>query len=472
MKQIIIKCIILNLFIFIGCTSENTIFNFSEEQMTLSQEEPIVYTIDTSLKTVDLARKIAIDYSCQTMNSRAQRTNYRVVKEMQTIEDNEGNPAMYVFNYQDNKGFIITSATQDYMPILAFSDKGNFDVNKTKGTSIETWIHEEKKNIATVRQASDSIKAKFQIQWIPYTITPIPLSQLVTTKGSYSEVQDFIIKESATWVAQGYQPIALGVFKGQHHTYYVDTSVMDLIIRECESYGTTEFGGLDNTCFILVKESNNTVMKNSLGTPEWNQGFGYNTYIPNGYPVGCVPVAVGEIMKYWKYPTSFNWSQITSGASDGTAQFLYQVALACNTDFGQDGSGATAQNALNAFHNYGYTQASLVKHNKKTVMSNINSGKPVCMFGRTPDNSTGHAWVCDGYKYMQPRYEIVLKALSSKTSFYTQNFGICSQNILNVYYYVNWGYGGWSNGFYYSANMNVDGKDYNSSRSDIVNIYH
>lgn len=455
-----------------ACTSENSIIEFSENG-TMLPDDPVIYVMNTSMETLDLAKKIAYDFSSQTTIPKTKNKENRIVKEMLTIEDDNGAPAMYVFNYQNDEGFLITSATQDYMPILAFSDKGNFDVNGVEGKSVEIWIQNEKMNIAAVKNANDSIKAMYHAQWIPYSATPVSLSQLITTKGSYDEVRDFILSESATWISQGYQPIALGSFKSQHFSYYVDNTNMNIITNECESHGTPEYGGWNVTCFVLVKQSDNVSLVNSLGTPEWDQGPGFNTYIPNYYPVGCVPVAVGEIMKYWQYPASFNWNQITNEASDATAQFLYQVALACNTTFGPGGSGATPQDALNAFHSYGYANASLVSHNDGTVKTNLNTGKPVYMRGRTTDNLEGHAWVCDGYRQVRPGYEIVVKALQTKTSFYTQNMGVYYSTITPaIYYYINWGYSGKQNGFYLSTGMNITEGQFNSSRLNIINIYH
>lgn len=41
------------------------------------------------------------------------------------ISDDNGNPSIYVINYK-NGGFVLVSATRNYYPILAFSDKGSF----------------------------------------------------------------------------------------------------------------------------------------------------------------------------------------------------------------------------------------------------------------------------------------------------------------------------------------------------------
>lgn len=45
------------------------------------------------------------------------------------ITDASGNAAIYVVNYKDNQGFLLISATKRYCPVLAYADKGNFDVS-------------------------------------------------------------------------------------------------------------------------------------------------------------------------------------------------------------------------------------------------------------------------------------------------------------------------------------------------------
>lgn len=48
---------------------------------------------------------------------------------LSSIRDTNGEVAMYVINFADDAGFVVVSATKKYEPILAFSDKGNFNVN-------------------------------------------------------------------------------------------------------------------------------------------------------------------------------------------------------------------------------------------------------------------------------------------------------------------------------------------------------
>lgn len=465
-------CLALSLLAFCACTSEDSTLNSSKDSFQAGSI-PVVYTIDTISSTADLAKKIALEFPKQ---SATRSTADKEIKEMLTINDDNGTPAMYVINYRHNEGFIITSATQDYSPVLAYSDDGNFDVNNTEDQPIDVWIEQEKTNIEAVQAAADSIKYKFRAQWLPYVLTPVDLSQEPLTKGSYEDVRDFILENSKEWVSQGYQPIALGAFKGQHYSYYISESLCNTIVREAEQLGTYEYGGVNSTSFVLLKQSDQVTNVDPLTTSRWNQTGGFNTYIPNNYPVGCVGVAIGQIMKYWKYPTQFNWSQITDGASDATASFLYQVATACKTEFGENGSGSYDSDAASALRSYGYSNAKVVDHDVKNARLNIPAKRPIYMSGSRLENGNyiGHAWVCDGIQNTVSGYDIVLKVLQSKTSFYTSNYGVVyNEAYPSTYLHMNWGYSGSNNAFYNDNNIALsNGRDYKYNRKDIINIYH
>lgn len=457
---------------FAACTSEESTL-YQNEETPIVCSEPTIFTIDTISSTADLARKIALEYPKQTTT---RSTADKEIKEVVTINDDNGQPSMYVINYMDDAGFIITSATQDYTPVLAYADNGNFDISKITDHPIEVWLDQEITNITEVQKAPENIKNAYRSQWLPYVLTAMPLSQAISTKGSYDEVRDFILKNSQEWVAQGYRPIALGAFRGQYSSYYFTESTLNSMIREAESQGTYAYGGIDATSFVLLKDADMVTNVDPLTTSLWNQQTGFNTYIPHNYPVGCVGVAVGQIMKYWQYPASFNWSQITNYASDGTASFLHQVAVACKTIFKEDGSPAYNDDAAAALRGYGYSSAKVIDHNLGSVRSNITAHRPVYMSGnrlKTDGGYVGHAWVCDGLKYTVSGYDVVLKVLQSKTSFFTSNYGkVYNEAYPSTYIHMNWGYSGNNNGFFNDNNIKFNDRDYKYYRQDIINIYH
>ena len=120
MKTRSLICLTFSTLAFWACTSEDPTVCLST-QTTQINSIPVIYTIDTVSSTADLAKKIALEFP------RQEKTRSKVdkeIKEILTINGDEGNPVMYVVNYQNDAGFIITSATQDYTPVLAYSDNG------------------------------------------------------------------------------------------------------------------------------------------------------------------------------------------------------------------------------------------------------------------------------------------------------------------------------------------------------------
>ena len=58
---------------------------------------------------------------------------------------------------------------------------------------------------------------------------------------------------------------------------------------------------------------NNSILNRSIApliSANWNQGGEWNDYCPNNSLVGCVAVAMGQIMNYWNHPTQgYGYSQ-------------------------------------------------------------------------------------------------------------------------------------------------------------------
>jgi len=219
-----------------------------------------------------------------------------------------------------------------------------------------------------------------------------------------------------------------------------------------------------------------------LLTSTWNQGCYYNTYCPqdvNGQCghvwAGCVAVAMGQIINYWKYPavcndipgytspnygsisginsTTYNWTNMsnnltsssTSIQKDAVAQLLYHCGVSVSMNYGLNGSGAFSINAAIALSRYfNYPASVQYKHKKdylttewKALLTNeLDHNRPMYYSG---DSIGSHAFVCDGY-----------------------------QN--SDYFHFNWGWGGSSDGYFYIDNLNPSGYNLNNNQFAIIGI--
>lgn len=217
-----------------------------------------------------------------------------------------------------------------------------------------------------------------------------------------------------------------------------------------------------------------------LLTTTWNQGCYYNSQCPvdtAGYCghtlVGCVGVAIGQIMKYWNYPVadnaisgylsseygdipaipfvSYGWDnmpdELTEESSDAqnnaVSTLLYHCAVALKTDFGVSSSSALLSGVDEAFVD-GFSYSPYLQYLKKEDYSDsdwdsllkneLSNGRPVFYSGGT------HAFVCDGYQS-------------------------------DDYFHFNWGWSGAYDGYFYLNDLTpFEGISYNSNQVAIVGI--
>lgn len=195
-----------------------------------------------------------------------------------------------------------------------------------------------------------------------------------------------------------------------------------------------------------------------LGDTKWNQSPFYNKYTPDSrFPIGCVAVSLGQIMRYWQWPdhgegshsyvttthqfeesadfanTTYNWAAMTDElnassadeAVDAVATLLHHVAVSVNMDYDNGGSGAYSELMAPAMANhFRYDKGiHLVKRNffdshtwMQMVREELDNGRPVVYDGATSSMS-GHSFVCDGYNE-------------------------------DGFYHINWGWGGSGNGYF------------------------
>lgn len=172
---------------------------------------------------------------------------------------------------------------------------------------------------------------------------------------------------------------------------------------------------------VIVSGPSEYEQKGPLLTTLWGQKDGYNTSLDriDGIlpPTGCVATAMAQVMKYHKFPTSYNWTAMPDYyGTTATAQLMKDVGIAVDMEYGISASGAYTETAKTALKNtYGYSSSiQYVDYNVDVVVSELNSNRPVIMdayhtyyttsngwwifANSTPHYEDGHTWVCDGFK--------------------------------------------------------------------------
>lgn len=212
---------------------------------------------------------------------------------------------------------------------------------------------------------------------------------------------------------------------------------------------------------------NKAEIVNPLLTTTWGQRDFFNDALnPIGCtedgrpPVGCVAVAMGQIMRFYQQPINYNWREMPANDNRGTmsaAILLRDIGTEVDMDYDCDGSGAdTEREVASSFtEDFGYSSASYANFNHQTVMRELRFNRPVILKGGKKDTwfifpiyADGHAWVCDGF----------VSWFDCKTG---KGF---------VDLHMNWGWYGRFNGHYLLNNWNPNGGDFNYRSGMVHNI--
>lgn len=214
-----------------------------------------------------------------------------------------------------------------------------------------------------------------------------------------------------------------------------------------------------------------------LNTAKWNQGAPFNKYTPNNYVTGCVATAGAIVMKHHGYPAkgvgshSYTWNgqnltasfehdydwanmpaKYTDGndeAFDGVARLMSDLGIAVNMQYANGGSASSLEDLVTALKKYfGYSKyARYLKIEdlgaeawNGRLRAEIDANRPI-LYSGAESYYTGHSFVIDGYK--------------------------------NETFSVNWGWGGYCNGFYRIGALNPEawgtptGEQYNLSQAAV-----
>ncbi len=208
-------------------------------------------------------------------------------------------------------------------------------------------------------------------------------------------------------------------------------------------------------------EGNYSIEKMLKLNPKWGQKYGFNSKLDkiDGQlpPAGCVAVAMAQVMKYYQYPASYNWSAMPDlYATNTTAQLLKDIGVKVDMKYGLDGSGANTKKKVPlAFKEFGYSGPVRYSNYKSDIIEEeINAGRPVIFSGGTkkywvgliPYYADGHAWVCYGYR-----------------DSYFDGYGYFSM-------YMNWGWYSKYDGWYSYNNFNNGNGTFNYKVGTIIGI--
>ncbi|MFC1605117.1 C10 family peptidase [Planctomycetota bacterium] len=336
----------------------------------------------------------------------------RQIMNVETFTDNLGEPAYHIV-YLQPSGFVIVSADDRVEPIIAFSSNGTYD--PAPASPLKALVTKD------LKARNDAVRSTF----VPLSITP---------QVAVSETQkkwNFLIGLAGVSNG-GYEPMAIAPI--------LDDSLSDIRVPPLaqSKWGQSNYYDSNDqprACYNYC-------------TPQLinNRGSFVEGHVDN-YPVGCVAVAVAQFVLSQRYPQeplgpkeftisiegqkadcsllggddpdgAYNWDDMVLVPDDDTTEqqrrtigaFCFDAAIAVDTEFGRDGSGASLDNTVKALlETFEYGNAVWAegegghvtrKHFLSLFNPNLDAGIPVILGFRNSDYPWyGHAAICDGYGY-------------------------------------------------------------------------
>lgn len=336
----------------------------------------------------------------------------------------ENLPKLYVFNFNDNKGFAIASGDRRLPPVFCVIDTG-------------TFIEGEE----------------------------IPLGASFFLSAIEEEYNSILC-------ANGY----------------------DLPITERDSINIDfgEGGGefIDPT-FLVYGSWYDVSSKGTKLDCQWGQGDPFNAkcFTSEGEQalVGCVAVAVGQVMYYWEKDAeynghTYNWDLmkplINKSAMNNSINREYVQDLLSDLgrsenlamDYGTDGSAAYCSNISRTFLNFGYSSGGTGQdYDESVIMDEIDCDCPVIICGKShkfeyvfwgqlrTNYSGGHEWLIDQY---------ILQAREVQT-YDTDTGQLINTSVENrTLFHCNFGWSGRWNGYYLSGIFNTNNGEGRITRSN------
>ncbi|MBS1564817.1 MAG: C10 family peptidase [Bacteroidetes bacterium] len=350
------------------------------------------------------------------------------IKEHFVINDSWGNPALYIYNFENNAGFVFVSADYQLRPLLGFVERGQFRKD-TVSAGYLMWLNRTLENIEVVRKGLYDNSKLADKAWRNYfsqnkTAQPSGFKMAPPPEDPCNPIPD------PQTITSG--PL-LPVTWGQQCTYN----------EQCGD------PAINYNCADVLSCSSRPV-------------------------TGCVATSTSQIIRYWhpaNNPHGYDYLNMPTTFGNGEVQrMMSDVGNAVGMSYGcasNGGSTAYSDHVPNALKNgFGFTTANYGGYSWSHTESNVFSGWPVLLDGCMTSNS--HWFIINWYTSYCDCHEWVCDGAQATSSFF------CSGGIIRetyLYFHMNWGWhevftGNDYNGWFGFDNWNIPGINWNFQYSN------
>lgn len=404
----------------------------------------------------ELSAEDAITVASMYLNKDLKNTKSSVTSVV-PILDKKGSEQLYAVNYGD--GFLLIPTSKAFVPIAAVCN-GTYDASLI--IPQEQLLIEEMCERIAANQASGDYE-KYKDVWSFYekkynALTSSPLTRATNPDEACQEMSD-------EW-------------DGLDVYYLCDASSLPSDIYQ--SFYATVQQEYQNSTIVYPDYSVITVDSTPVSDERgpytktgWGQSFPFNSAVPGGYRLGCLTVAVGQLMRSYGLPAGITWGAMPDSTSN-TFLSNYLANLRASLQIDTNGTGYLSH-AVTYINSQPYNCYS-TSHNQASVISSINSKRPLIMYGRreAADTTYGHFWICDGHRSLIPKmvYSLyVLVPYGNNVEYYKireEEVFPYNGNVVLDYFRMNWGWYGNHDGYYFEESVQpTTGYNYHLNRMDV-----
>ena len=270
----------------------------------------------------------------------------------------------YIFNTPNNRGWIIISADDVVLPVLAYSFEANYNSN-SKNTAAKYFLKQLRSQIQYAKEEKIEQSAEANTQWNQYKVAN-------STKG-IANVAPLL---TTTWDQ--------GCYYNMHCPQDYSSSYCNRALTGCVATSMAQ----------IIKYH---------AYP--NSGLGSNTYTHPVYGSLTANFAAANY-DFSNMPNSLSGTTpLAQRQQVGT--LMSHCGISVNMNYGPNGSGSNTLFALNAMKDYfkyaieateQYKDDYSITNWMNLVRASLDKSYPVLYSGTDNSVGFGHAWVCDGYQ--------------------------------------------------------------------------
>ena len=328
-------------------------------KILLSQVLSLLFVFSAFAGQIDVnnAKNVAKNFYWEKVTLR-KGTTYNNINLSLVSTRSEGNiPVYYVFNVNQDDGFVIIAADDDVYPFLGFAFTGKYMDNIEQPINFIEWMDHSKDQILFVRENGLQADEQISEAWNKYQTKPQPTDPILGVNPLLTTIWDQGIYYNASCPVDNAGP-------GGH------------VYAGC------------------VATAMGQVMK-YFNYPE--QGTGSHSYYCA--PYGTQSVNFGA--------TTYNWSSMPNSLyyhNSAVATLLYHCGVSVDMMYSPTGSGAYTSDTRSALINY-FSYSSSAQYKQKSSYSTsgwesllrneLDASRPMIYRGQ---GTGGHAFVCDGYQ--------------------------------------------------------------------------